>query len=288
MAGAKEIRNKISSIKKTQKITRAMEMVAASKMRKTQDRMRASRPYAGKIYQVVQHLAYGHAEYHHPFLQERDVKRVGVIVVSTDRGLCGGLNTNLFKSVSEFVGEQSKKEIEVDFALFGRKSEGFFRRMGGNVVAYTDNLGDTPSVSDLLGSVKVMLDAYDNNQIDALYIGYNEFVNTMTQKPVIKQLLPLPKAEGDEGSLDHYWDYIYEPEAKELLDELLSRYIELQVYQSVVENIACEQAAKMISMRSASDNAGDLIKDFQLAYNKARQAAITQELAEIVSGAAAL
>lgn len=288
MAGAKEIRNKIASIKKTQKITRAMEMVAASKMRKTQDRMRASRPYASKIYQVVQHLAYGHAEYHHPFLEEREIKRVGVIVVSTDRGLCGGLNTNLFKKVTEFVKEQKDSDVDVDFSLMGRKAEGFFRRMGGNITAYVDGLGDTPSVSDLLGSVKVMLDAYNDEKIDALYIGYNEFVNTMTQRPVVKQLLPLPKEEGADDELAHYWDYIYEPDAKELLDELLSRYIELQVYQAVVENIACEQAAKMISMRSASDNAGELIKEFQLAYNKARQAAITQELAEIVSGAAAL
>ncbi len=288
MAGAKEIRNKIASIKKTQKITRAMEMVAASKMRKTQDRMRASRPYASKIYQVIQHLAYGHAEYRHPFLEEREVKRAGIIVVSTDRGLCGGLNTNLFKKTTEFVKEQKDKDIDVDFSLMGRKAEGFFRRMGGNIIAYVDGLGDTPSVTDLLGSVKVMLDAYNDKKIDALYIGYNEFVNTMTQRPVVKQLLPLPKEEQEDDELAHYWDYIYEPDAKELLDGLLSRYIELQVYQAVVENIACEQAAKMISMRSASDNAGELIKEFQLAYNKARQAAITQELAEIVSGAAAL
>ncbi len=288
MAGAKEIRNKIASIKKTQKITRAMEMVAASKMRKTQERMRSSRPYANKIYEVIKHLAYGHAEYRHPFLEEREVKRCGVIVVSTDRGLCGGLNTNLFKTVTEFVSEQKSKEIDLDFALFGRKAENFFRRMGGNIIAFTDGLGDTPSVSELLGTVKVMLDAYREGKIDALYIAYNNFVNTMTQRPTMQQLLPLPKAEEESDELKHYWDYIYEPEAKLLLDELLTRYIEFQVYQAVVENIASEQAAKMISMRSASDNAGELIKEFQLAYNKARQAAITQELAEIVSGAAAL
>lgn len=265
-----------------------MEMVAASKMRKTQERMRASRPYARKINQVIHHLAFGHAEYRHPFLEARDIKRVGMIVVSTDRGLCGGLNTNLFKAVTGFVKTQQEESKEIDFCVLGRKGDGFFRRIGGNIVAYTDGLGDTPSVSDLVGSVKVMLDAFREKKIDALYIAYNEFVNTMTQKPVVQQLLPLPEEESDKEELSHHWDYIYEPEAKELLDELLSRYIELQVYQSVVENIACEQAAKMISMRSASDNAGELIKEFQLAYNKARQAAITQELSEIVGGASAL
>jgi F-type H+-transporting ATPase subunit gamma len=288
MAGAKEIRTKIASIKKTQKITRAMEMVAASKMRKTQDRMRASRPYARKINQVVKHLAYGHAEYRHPFLEEREIKRVGVIVVSSDRGLCGGLNTNLFKSVTAFVKEQSEKQVDVDFCVLGRKGEAFFKRIGGNIVAYADGLGDTPAVSDLIGSVKVMLNEYNEKKIDALYIAFNEFVNTMVQKPTVQQLLPLPEEEGEKDELSHHWDYLYEPDAKELLDDLLGRYIELQVYQSIVENIACEQAAKMISMRSASDNAGDLIKEFQLAYNKARQSAITQELSEIVGGAAAL
>lgn len=288
MAGAKEIRTKIASIKKTQKITRAMEMVAASKMRKTQERMRASRPYARKINQVVQHLAYGHAEYHHPFLEKREIKRVGLIVVSTDRGLCGGLNTNLFKAITAFVKEQKEQERELDFCVLGKKAEAFFRRTGGKVVAYTDGLGDAPSVSDLIGSVKVMLDAFKRGEIDAIYISYNEFVNTMTQRPILQQLVPLPEEEEDKEKMEHYWDYIYEPDAKELLSELLNRYLELQVYQSVVENIACEQAAKMISMRSASDNAGDLIKEFQLAYNKARQAAITQELSEIVAGAAAL
>jgi F-type H+-transporting ATPase subunit gamma len=288
MAGAKEIRTKIASIKKTQKITRAMEMVAASKMRKTQDRMRASRPYARKINQVVKHLAYGHAEYRHPFLEEREIKRVGVIVVSSDRGLCGGLNTNLFKSVTAFVKEQSEKQVDVDFCVLGRKGEAFFKRIGGNIVAYADGLGDTPAVSDLIGSVKVMLNEYNEKKIDALYIAFNEFVNTMVQKPTVQQLLPLPEEEGEKDELSHHWDYLYEPDAKELLDDLLGRYIELQVYQSIVENIACEQAAKMISMRSASDNAGDLIKEFQLAYNKARQSAITRELSEIVGGAAAL
>jgi F-type H+-transporting ATPase subunit gamma len=287
MSGAKEIRSKIASIKKTQKITRAMEMVAASKMRKTQDRMSASRPYAKKIKQVIQHLAKGHVEYRHRFLGEREVKRVGIILVSTDRGLCGGLNTNLFKAVSQFVKEKQDNNIEVDFCVLGRKGEGFIKRSGGNVSGFADNLGDSPKVSDLVGTVKIMLDAYAEKKIDALYVAYNDFVNTMTQTPQVQQLLPLPKDDQEE-KLDHYWDYIYEPDARDLLDGLLIRYIELQVYQAVVENIACEQAAKMIAMKSASDNAGDLINEFQLAYNKARQSAITQELSEIVAGAAAL
>ena len=264
-----------------------MEMVAASKMRKTQNRMSASRPYAEKMNQVIQHLAKGHIEYRHEFLAEREVKRVGVIVVSTDRGLCGGLNSNLFKKISLFVKEQKSKNLELDFCVLGRKGGAFLKRTGGNVLAFVDELGDSPKVSDLIGVVKTMLNAYSNGQIDALYIGYNDFVNTMTQKPNVQQLLPLPKSIKEE-ELDHYWDYIYEPDAKDLLDAFLLRYIELQVYQALVENIACEQAAKMISMKSASDNAGDLIKEFQLAYNKARQSAITQELSEIVAGAAAL
>ncbi len=288
MSGPKEIRTKISSIKKTQKITRAMEMVAASKMRKTQDRMSSSRPYAQKINQVIKHLAKGHLEYRNHFLEERDVKRVGIILVSTDRGLCGGLNTNLFKSVTQFVKEQQDKDVEVEFCVVGRKGDAFLRRTGGKVVAFADNLGDSPKINDLVGVVKVMLDAYEEKEIDALYVGYHDFVNTMTQTPQVQQLLPLPKDEQDADDLDHYWDYIYEPDARELLDGLLLRYIELQVYQAVVENIACEQAAKMIAMKSASDNAGELIKEFQLAYNKARQSAITQELSEIVGGAAAL
>lgn len=264
-----------------------MEMVAASKMRKTQDRMSASRPYANKINQVIKHLARGHLEYRHHFLEEREIKRVGIILVSTDRGLCGGLNTNLFKKVSSFVKEQQQQERQIDFCVLGRKGDAFLRRTGGNVVAFVDELGDAPSVSDLIGSVKVMLDAYTEGKIDTLYVAYNDFVNTMTQSPQVQQLLPLPQDDSDE-SLEHYWDYIYEPDARDLLDGFLWRYIELQVYQAVVENIACEQAAKMIAMKSASDNAGELIKEFQLAYNKARQAAITQELSEIVGGAAAL
>lgn len=286
MAGAKEIRTKIQSIKNTQKITRAMEMVAASKMRKAQDRMATSRPYATKIGNVISHLAHGHSEYHHPYLQEREIKRVGFIVVSSDRGLCGGLNSNLFKAVVANMRQFAEKEIPIDCCLIGRKAEAFFHRYGGNVIAAATHIGDAPQVRDLIGIVRVMLDAFNNGQLDAIYIAYNEFINTMVQKPVIKQLLPLPAAT-DEG-LDYYWDYIYEPDAKELLDQLLLRYIEMQVYQAVVENMACEQAARMVAMKSASDNAGDLINQFQLIYNKARQAAITQEIAEIVGGAAAV
>lgn len=287
MAGAKEIRTKIASTKNTQKITRAMEMVAASKMRKTQERMRASKPYASKIYDVVKHIARANSEYRHPFMTVRDIKRVGVIVVTTDRGLCGGLNANLLRESLRLMRQWQQESKEVDVCVIGRKGQAFFKRVGGRVVASVDHLGDKPGINDLIGAVKVMLDAFYKGEIDALHIVYNEFVNTMTQKPLSKQLLPLPTSEEDSKSLGHHWDYIYEPDAKELLDALLERYIELQVYQAVVENIACEQAAKMMAMKSATDNAGDLIKEFQLAYNKARQAAITQELAEIVGGAAA-
>ena len=288
MAGAKDIRSKIASIKNTQKITRAMEMVAASKMRKTQDRMRASKPYANKIYNVVKHIARATSEYRHPFMTAREIKRVGLIVVTSDRGLCGGLNANLLRETIGCMRQWQVEGKEVDLCVIGRKGQAFFKRVGGHVVASVDQLGDTPGVKDLLGVVKVMLDAFYQGQIDALHIVYNEFINTMTQTPTVKQLLPLPVADEDSQTLGHHWDYIYEPDAKELLDALLERYIELQAYQAVVENIACEQAAKMIAMKSATDNAGDLIKEFQLAYNKARQAAITQELAEIVGGAAAI
>lgn len=288
MAGAKEIRSKIASIKNTQKITKAMEMVAASKMRKTQERMRASKPYATKIYNVVKHIARANSEYHHPFMKVRAIKRVGLIVVTSDRGLCGGLNANLLRETLAIMRPWHTEGKEVDLCVIGRKGQAFFRRVGGHVIASADQLGDTPGVKDLIGVVKVMIDAFDHGEIDALYVVYNVFVNTMTQTPKVKQLLPLPVANEDSQALGHHWDYIYEPDAKELLDALLERYIELQVYQAVVENIACEQAAKMIAMKSATDNAGDLIKEFQLAYNKARQAAITQELAEIVGGAAAI
>lgn len=287
MSGAKEIRTKIGSIKKTQKITSAMEMVAASKMKRTQEAMARSRPYAEKIRNVISHLALGNSEYRHPYLIPREIKRAGLIVISSDRGLCGGLNSNLFREVSGFMAEQKKHNIEIDLSLVGRKAEAFFKRYGGHVLGITTNLSDRPSLSDFIGVVRVMLDAYDAGKIDAIYIAYNQFVNTMTQKPTIQQLLPLPAAEDEELEKRH-WDYIYEPDAQQLLDQLLTRYIELQVYQAVVENIACEQAAKMVAMKSATDNAGDLIKEFELAYNKARQAAITQELSEIVGGAAAL
>lgn len=288
MAGAKEIRSKIASTKNTQKITRAMEMVAASKMRKTQERMRASKPYATKIYDVVKHIARANSEYRHPFMTARTIKRVGVIVVTSDRGLCGGLNANLLRETLRVTRQWQQAGQEVDICVIGRKGQAFFKRVGGRVLASVDHLGDKPGIKDLIGVVKVMLDAFTAGEIDALHVVYNEFVNTMTQKPLLKQLLPLPVADVDNERLGHHWDYIYEPDARELLDALLERYIELQTYQAVVENIACEQAAKMIAMKNATDNAGDLIKEFQLAYNKARQAAITQELAEIVGGAAAI
>ena len=287
MAGAKEIRTKIASTKNTQKITRAMQMVAASKMRKTQERMRVSKPYARKIYDVIKHLARANSEYRHPFMNARDIKRVGIIVVTSDRGLCGGLNSNLLRESIRVMRGWQQEGKEVDICVIGRKGQAFFRRIGGRVVASVDHLGDKPGVTDFIGVVKVMLDAFYKGEIDALHVVYNEFVNTMTQKPVVTQLLPLPISEDDNTRLAHHWDYIYEPDARELLDSLLERYIELVIYQAVIENIACEQAAKMIAMQSATDNAGDLIKEFQLAYNKARQAAITQELAEIVGGAAA-
>lgn len=288
MAGAREIRTKIASVKNTQKITRAMEMVAASKMRKTQERMRASKPYAEKIYRVVKHIARANSEYRHPFMISRDIKRIGLIVVTTDRGLCGGLNANLLRECVRNMCQWQQAGKEIDLCVIGRKGQAFFRRLGGNVIASVDNLGDKPGVADLIGPVKVMLDAYDQGEIDALHIVYNEFVNTMTQKPTIKQLLPLPISEEDSKNLGHHWDYIYEPEAKRLLDALLERYIHLQVYQGVVDNKASEQAAKMIAMKSATDNAGELISNLKLVYNKKRQAAITQELAEIVGGASAL
>jgi F-type H+-transporting ATPase subunit gamma len=287
MAGAKEIRTQIKSIKGTQKITKAMEMVAASKMRRAQDRMRASRPYAGKMRNVVAHMGRSHPEYKHPFLMEREARRVGLIVISTDRGLCGGLNINLFKTAVKSMREWQGQNLEIDVAVIGAKAMGFFKRLGGNVVSQNSQLGDTPSVEELIGSVKVMLDAYDEGRIDRLYLANNQFVNTMTQQPVIEQLLPIVGDEKDE-ELKHHWDYIYEPDAKEVMDGLLMRYIESLVYQGLVENIACEMAARMVAMKAASDNAGNLIDELQLVYNKARQAAITQELSEIVSGAAAV
>ena len=288
MSTAREIRTKIGSVKNTRKITSAMEMVAASKMRKAQDRMQLTKPYAEKILQVMGHLAKSKPEYHDAFMEQREVKRAGFIIVSTDRGLCGGLNANLLRETIHKMRDWRDAGKEIRLCVVGRKGQAFFKRVGGKVLASIVQLGDTPNVSDMIGGVKVMLDAFEQGEIDALHVISNEFVNTMTQKPVMKSLLPLPVSEEDSESLGHHWDYIYEPEAKTLLDDLLTRFIELQVYQAVVENIACEQAAKMMAMKSATDNAGDLIKTFQLAYNKARQAAITQELAEIVGGADAL
>lgn len=288
MSGAKEIRTKRASIKNTQKITSAMEKVAASKMRKTQATMSASKPYASKIYEVVKHIARANSEYRHPFMMPREIKTIGLIIVTSDRGLCGGLNANLLREALKTMRQWEQNGHKINLCVIGRKGQAFFKRFGGHVVASADNLGDKPSMSDLIGVVKVMLDSYYQGEIDALHVIYNEFVNTMSQKPVMRQLLPLPVSETDIKTLGHHWDYIYEPEATDLLDALLNRYIEQLVYQSVVENIACEQAAKMIAMKSATDNAGELIKQLQLAYNKARQAAITQELAEIVGGASAL
>ena len=286
MAGGKEIRTKIESVQNTQKITSAMEMVAASKMRRAKERMAAARPYAEKMRSVVGHLANAHPEYKHPFLIERDVKRVGYIVVSSDRGLCGGLNINIFKAVLASMKEWDDKDVEIDVCTIGKKAGSFFSRVGGNIVGNLADYGDAPRAHELIGAVKVMLDAYYEGKIDRLFLVFNDFVNTMTQQAHVEQLLPLPAEDNKE--LKHHWDYIYEPGAKEVLDSLLMRYIESLVYQGVVENIACEMSARMIAMKSATDNAGDIIDELQLIYNKARQAAITQEISEIVSGAAAV
>jgi F-type H+-transporting ATPase subunit gamma len=286
MAGGKEIRTQIKSIQNTQKITKAMEMVAASKMRKAQTRMEQTRPYAEKMRNVIGHLANAHPEYKHTFMIERDVKRVGFIVVTSDRGLCGGLNINLFKkTVKEMIGF-SDQNIEIDVCSVGRKAVDFFKRFNANQVAEASNLGDTPHLEDMIGPVKVMLDAFSEGKIDKLFLVHNEFVNTMTQAPNVLQLLPIEASADQE--LKHHWDYIYEPDSKEILDALLMRYIESQVFRGVVENIACEMSARMIAMKSATDNAGDLISELKTIYNKARQASITQEISEIVAGAAAV
>jgi F-type H+-transporting ATPase subunit gamma len=287
MAVGKEIRTKIGSIKNTQKITRAMEMVAASKMRKTKDRMQATRPYSKKISQIIKHLAHANPEYKHPFLIKREVKRVGMIVITSDRGLCGGLNSNLFRKTLTQLKQWQTDGIEVDVCAIGGKGASFFAHLDVNLVAQKTKLSETAHQSEIFGIVKVMLDAYDANTIDELYVVSNEFVNTMTQKPTIHKVLPVA-ADELEPDLSGHWDYLYEPDAKEVLDNLLTRYIESIVYQGLVENNACEQAARMVAMKSASDNAGNLIKELQLVYNKARQAAITQEISEIVAGAAAV
>jgi len=288
MPGEKEIRSKIASVKNMQKITSAMEKVAASKIRKAQQQMEESRPYAQRIRRVVGHLAHANPDYKHPFLTEREAKRAGYIVISTDRGLCGGLNANLFKTVIGELQRAKEENIEVDMALVGAKAVAFFRRMGGNVVGTSTHLGDKPAVNDLIGSIKIMLDAYSDGKIDRLYLVHNEFHSAMSQVPVVRQLLPASGVGEDREDLQDHWDYIYEPDAGELLEDVLMRYIESQVYRGAVENFACEMAAKMVAMKSATDNAGEIIDKLQLAYNKARQAAITQEISEIVGGAAAV
>jgi F-type H+-transporting ATPase subunit gamma len=288
MPGTKEIRTKIASVKSTQKITKAMEMVAASKMRRAQDRMKVARPYAAKMRGVIGNLTQANPDYRHPFLIERPAKSVGIIVVSTDRGLCGGLNSNTFKSVLMLTREWQGKGASVQLCLLGTKGLAFFRRLGLPILGSVTGLGDHPHVKDLIGAVKVMLDAYRAGSIDRLFLVSSNFVNTMTQKPLQRQLLPAQLGAEGGAQLQEHWDYIYEPEAMAILDGLLMRYIESQVYQGAVENVACEMAARMVAMKSASDNAGNLIGDLQLVYNKARQAAITKELAEIVGGAAAV
>ena len=287
MAGGKEIRTKIKSIENTQKITRAMEMVAASKMRRAQERMRAARPYAAKMRNVIAHLAQASLEYKHSYTQEREAKRVGFIIISSDRGLCGGLNINLFRSAVNELSVWQDKRVEVDLTVIGRKALAFFRRFSPTIVSEVTQLGDAPQFADLIGAIKVMLDAYSEGRIDRLFVVHNRFVSTMFQEPQVEQLLPI-RAVAPEEALKAHWDYLYEPDAHAVVDALMTRYIESLVYQGVVENIACEMAARMVAMKSATDNAGNLIDELQLVYNKARQAAITQEIAEIVSGAAAV
>lgn len=287
MANAKEIRLKIQSIKNTQKITKAMEMVAASKMRKTQDRMRKAIPYAKKMLEVISHVALGHTEYRHPFTEKREVKSVGYIVVTSDRGLCGGLNNNLLKATIKAIKQDMDAGRKVKLAVIGGKGIAFFKRMGGDVIASKKDIGDQPDLVDLIGIIKVMLDAYLAGDVDAIYICSNEFVSTMRQEPKILQAVPLVPAT--EEKIQHHWDYIYEPDdAQKLLDRLLTRYFEALMYRSVIENIASEQASRMLAMRNATENASDLRNTLQLVYNKARQAAITRELSEIVAGASVL
>jgi F-type H+-transporting ATPase subunit gamma len=286
MPAPREIRNKIKSVRNTQKITRAMEKVAMSKMRKAQERMAHARPYAEKIRRTIGHLAQANPEYKHPFTLEREVKKVAFLVVSTDRGLCGGLNINVFRQTIRAIREWKEKGVDVSIAVIGNKALSFFKRIGGGMLAQVTHLGDKPHIDKLLGTIKVMSDAYRNGEVDRVYLVSSQFVNTMTQKPNVRQLIPIEPVE-EEGLLD-LWDYIYEPDAVALLDTVLQRYVESQVYQAVVENAACEQSARMVAMKAASDNAGKIINNLQLAYNKARQAGITKELAEIVGGAAAV
>ncbi|MFQ5634338.1 MAG: F0F1 ATP synthase subunit gamma [Gammaproteobacteria bacterium] len=286
MANLKEIRTKIGSVKNTQKITKAMEMVAASKMRRTQTRMQETRPYADKIRTVIGHLYKANPEYRHPFLVEREVRRVGYIVITTDRGLCGGLNVNTFRALLGELKEWRDKGVEVDLCLIGAKGVQFFRSLDVNVVGAATHLGEDPKVADLVGAIRIMLDSYSEGRIDRLFLMHSKFVNTMSQQPTIETLIPVEAVDADD--LPRHWDYIYEPDAVDLLDSVLARYIESQVYRGTVENVACEMAAKMVAMKSATDNAGTLIDQLQLDYNKARQAAITQEISEIVGGAAAV
>jgi F-type H+-transporting ATPase subunit gamma len=286
MSNLKEIRTKIGSVKNTQKITKAMEMVAASKMRRTQQRMVETRPYADKMRTAIGHLYQANPEYRHPYLQEREVKRVGYIVITTDRGLCGGLNVNEFRALLPGLQSWKDKGVECDLALIGAKGIQFFRSLKVNVIAAASHLGEDPYIGDLLGAIKVMLDAYTDGAIDRLFLVHNEFVSTMSQKPIIKTMIPVEAPDADK--LSRHWDYIYEPDAVDLLDGVLRRYIESQVYRGSIENVACEMAAKMVAMKSATDNAGTLIDRLQLDYNKARQADITQEISEIVGGAAAV
>jgi F-type H+-transporting ATPase subunit gamma len=287
MANTKEVRKQIASIKSTQKITSAMEMVAASKIRKTQDEMKLGRPYSEKIKEVISHIATSSSEYSHPFYEHREIKKACFIVVSTDKGLCGGLNTNLFKSLIQAASTLNKQGIESSFALIGVKAATFFKSVGGNVVAKAQKLGDKPDPDALIGLTKTVLDLHKSGEVDQVLLCSNKFVNTMTQEPSVQQLIPLSALEG-EGLTATHWDYIYEPEAKELLEGLMTRYIESLIYHAVVENGACEQAAKMLAMKNATENAGELIKELELLYNNVRQAAITQELSEIVGGAAAV
>jgi F-type H+-transporting ATPase subunit gamma len=289
MPGVKEIRVKIASFKSTQKITKAMEMVAASKMRKAQDRMRVARPYAEKISRVIGHLRFANPDFKHPFMVERPATSVGFIIISTDRGLCGGLNINLFKATLAAIRDWQKQGAKISLCLVGSKAVQFFRRLGGvDTLATVTHLGDKPHVADLIGTVKVMLDLYKEGKIDRVFLVNNVFVNTMSQKPTVRQLLPVVTDSEAQSKLQDMWDYIYEPSALELLDGLLMRYAESQVYQGAVENVASEMAARMVAMKSATDNAGKLIEELQLIYNKARQAAITKEISEIVGGAAAV
>ena len=287
MSGSQEIRSQIASIQNTQKITKAMEMVAASKMKKAQDQMTMARPYADKILNVISHLAHAHPEYDSDFLSNREVSKKGYIIVSSDRGLCGGLNNNLFKKVLDQVESDKSNSIDSAFSLIGNKSTSFFQRVGGEVIAKTSQLGDKPKIEQVLGLIKSTIDKFLGKEIDELYVVYNRFVNTVSQEPVVQKILPISVMEKNDD-YNFYWDYIYEPDAKDVLESLFTRYLESLIYRAIVENLACEQASRMVAMKAASDNASDLISELQLIYNKNRQAAITQEISEIISGAAAL